>query len=446
MGNFFGRVFPLMGLIAVLAVAASGDDWPQWLGPRGDGVWREDGILSKFPVGAPPVKWRANIGGGYSGPSVAKDSVYVIDRVKTDPAKAGERILCLDADTGRVRWEYSYPCTYGGIGYDSGPRSSPAVAGDKVYTLGAMGDLLCLDSATGKLLWQKNLPKEYGQKVPAWGFSTQLLVDGARLFCIVGGPGHAVVALDKDTGKELWRALSSGEPGYSAPILREINGKRELVVWHAEGLAGLEPETGKVLWSAAYPSKLGMAICTPAVSGDRICVSGQWEGTAMFQVTPDKKEPVLLWHVNNGITPEKPFKTAGMNDAIGTILFSDGQIYGVSMNGEFCGLDAATGRRLWTSMDAAASPEPKDKWFTAFIVPQGPRCFIFTEQGDLIISRLSAAGYESVSRTHLLNPDMPVGNRKVIWSHPAFARRCIYVRTDSELVCFSLAAPDWIKR
>jgi len=87
-------------------------------------------------------------------------------------------------------------------------------------------------------------------------------------------------------------------------------------------------------------------------------------------------------------------------------------------------------------------PEPKDKWFTAFIVPQGQRCFVFTDQGDLIIARLSSAGYESLARTHLLDPDMPLGNRKVIWSHPAFARRCIYVRTDSELVCFSLAAND----
>ncbi|MEI6425660.1 MAG: PQQ-binding-like beta-propeller repeat protein, partial [Lentisphaerota bacterium] len=206
MYNTMRCVLPILTLTAMLTATVSGDDWPQWLGPRGDGVWREDCILSKFPAGGPPVKWRASIGSGYSGPSVAKDSVYVIDRIKTDPAKPCERILCLDADTGRVRWEYSYPCTYGNMGYGSGPRSSPAVAGDKVYTLGAMGDLLCLDSGTGKLLWQKNLPQEYGQKVPTWGFSTQLLVDGARLFCIVGGPGHAVVALDKDTGKELWRA------------------------------------------------------------------------------------------------------------------------------------------------------------------------------------------------------------------------------------------------
>jgi outer membrane protein assembly factor BamB len=442
MSNIIKYLLPILVLMAMLTAMVRGDDWPQWMGPKGDGVWREDGILSKFPAGGPPVKWRVKIGSGYSGPSVAKDSVYVIDRIKTDPAKPCERILCLEADTGRVLWEYSYPCTYGNMGYGSGPRSSPAVDGNKVYSLGAMGDLLCLDSVTGKLLWQKNLPQQYDQKVPTWGFSTQLLVNGARLFCIVGGSGHAVVALDKDTGKELWRALSSSEPGYSAPILREINGKLVLVVWHADGLAGLEPETGVVLWSVVYPSKMGMNICTPAVSGDRICVSGQWEGSAMFRILPGKTEPALLWHFNNGISPEKPFKASGMHDVIGTILFMGDQVYGVSMYGEFCGLDATTGRRLWTSMDAAGVPEPKDKWFTAFIVPQGQRCFVFTDQGDLIIAYLSSSGYESVARTHLLDPDMPVGNRKVIWSHPAFARRCIYVRTDSELVCFSLAATD----
>ena len=427
-----------VGLLTVLAGVARADDWPQWLGPKGDGVWREDGIVAKFPAGGPPVKWRAKIGPGYSGPTVAGDSVYVMDRLKSEPAKSVERVLCLDAKTGQVRWEHAYPCAYGSIGYDSGPRTSPAVAAGKVYTLGVMGDLFCLQADTGKLVWQKNLTQEYGQKPPPWGFSTQLLVDGSRLFCIVGGEGHAVVALDKDSGKELWRALSSREPGYSAPILREINGRRQLVVWHADGLAGVEPENGAVLWSVAYPSKMGMALCTPAVVGDRVCVSGQWEGTAVFQIVPGKQEPVLLWHVNNGITPEKPFKAAGMHDVMGTILFAGDQLYGVSMFGEFCGLDAATGRRLWTSMDAAGVPEPKDKWFTAFLVPQGPRCFVFTDQGDLIIARLSAAGYEAVDRAHLLDPDMPLGNRKVIWSHPAFARRCIYVRTNGELVCFVL--------
>ena len=312
------RAFTVMfGLGAWLTGSVQGTDWPQWRGPQSEGIWREEGILAKFPSNGPVVKWRAPIGHGYAGPSVANGCVYVMDRVTTDPSNACERVLCLDADKGSIRWQHAYPCRYNSVGYDIGPRVTPAVAGEKVYTLGVMGDLLCLDAARGNVVWQKNLPLEYQVKVPPWGYATQLLVDGPRLYCIVGGTNHAVVALDKDTGKELWRALSSHEPGYSAPILRTINGVRQLIVLHADGLAGLKPETGEVLWSVVYPSKMGMAICTPAVCGDRVCVSGQWDGTAMFQILPGLKEPALLWHANTGATPEKPFKTEGMNTVIG---------------------------------------------------------------------------------------------------------------------------------
>ncbi|OGV66152.1 MAG: hypothetical protein A3K19_19610 [Lentisphaerae bacterium RIFOXYB12_FULL_65_16] len=431
------------GLVPLFLATASGNDWPQWMGgPQNDGAWREEGILATFPASGPVVKWRTPIGPGYSGPSVANGSVFVMDMQNAKPDGASERVLCLDADSGKVRWQYSYPCKYSGVGYDSGPRVTPAVADGRVYTLGTMGDLICLDAADGKLLWQKNLPREYQVKIPTWGFSTQLLVDGPRLYGIVGGEGHAVVAFDRNTGKELWRALSSREPGYSAPIVRTINGKRQLVVRHADGLAGLTLETGEVIWSAAFPTKMGMAVCTPAVFEDRICISGQWEGTAMFKVRPDKNDATLLWSINAGITPEETFRTEGFNSAIGTVLFDGSQVYGVSMHGELCGLDAATGRRIWTSLALTGEPKPKDKWFTAFLVPHNKNWFVFTEKGALQIARLSPTGYELLDTAQLCDPDMAVGNRKVIWSHPAFANRCIYVRRNSELIAFSLAATE----
>ena len=334
--------------------------------------------LTNLPASGLTVKWRTPIGPGYSGPSVANGSVFVMDRQNSDSSNSSERVLCLDADTGKIRWQYSYPCKYSGVGYDSGPRVTPAVADGKVYTLGVMGDLICLDAAEGKLLWRKNLAGEYQVKVPSWGFSTQLLVGWSRLYSIVGGEGHAVVAFDKDTGKELWRALTSGEPGYSAPTIRTINGKRQLVVRDSDGIAGLTLETGEVIWSAAYPTRMAMAVCTPAVFEDRVCVSGQWEGTAMFKVLPDKKDAALLWSIKGDITPEVTFRTEGFNSAISTVLFDGRQVYGLSMNGEFCGLDAATGRRLWTSLVLTGETTPKDKWFTAFLVPHDKQCFIFT--------------------------------------------------------------------
>ena len=434
------RVAVTAGMVSLSLATANGNDWPQWMGgPQNDGSWHEEGILTKFPASGPVLKWRTPIGPGYSGPAVANGSVFVMDRQNADPAAPSERVLCLDAVTGKIRWQYSYPCKYSGVGYDSGPRATPAVADGKVYTLGTMGDLVCLNAANGTLLWQKNLPREYEAKVPTWGFSTQLLVEGPRLYTIVGGQGHAVVAFDKNTGKELWRALSSREPAYSAPIIRTIHGRRQLIVRHSDGLAGLDLETGEVIWSAAFPTKMGMAVCTPAVFEDRICISGQWEGTAVFKVAPGQKDATLLWSCDAGIVPETTFRTNGFNSAMSTVLFDGNQVYGVSLHGELCGLDAATGRRLWTSLALTGEAVPKDKWSTAFLVLHGRDCFIFTDKGDLHIARLSSAGYEPLDKAHLCDPDMPLGTRKVIWSHPAFADRCIFVRRNSELIAFSLA-------
>src|SRR5579871_3451130 len=157
----------LAGWAVVGFLAAAGptraDDWPQWAGPKRDDVWRETGIVEKFPAGGPPVKWRVPVGAGYTGPAVVGDKVYLTDRPAGEPPAPGkeaalpkgtipgrERVLCLDAGTGKTLWEHAYDCPYR-ISYPSGPRATPVVAGGKVYTLGAMGDLLCLDAATGKV-------------------------------------------------------------------------------------------------------------------------------------------------------------------------------------------------------------------------------------------------------------------------------------------------------
>ena len=434
------RIAVMVGIVPFFLTTARGNDWPQWMGgPQNNGVWSEEGVLTNFPTSGLAARWRTTIGPGYSGPSVANGCLFVMDLQDANHSNASERVLCLDAGNGTIRWQHAYLCKYNNIGYDSGPRVTPAVADGKVYTLGTMGDLICLDAADGKVLWQKNMAQDYQAKVPTWGFSTQPLVEGSRLYAVIGGQDHAVVAFDAATGKELWRALSSREPGYSAPIIRTINGKRQLVVRHADGLAGLTPETGEVLWSAAFPNKVGMAICTPAVFEDRICISGQWEGTAMFKVFPDKKDATLLWSCDAGIVPEKAFRAEGFNSAMSTVLFDGSQVYGVSMHGELCGLDAATGRRIWTSLALTGEAVPQDKWFTAFLVPHGREWFVFTEKGDLQIARFSAVGYDVLAKTHLCDPDMAVGSRKVIWSHPAFANRCIFVRRNSELVAFTLA-------
>lgn len=200
-----GRLLSLV-ILGLCAAELRADDWPQWLGPQRDGVWRETDILEKFPDEGPRRLWRTPVGGGFSGPVVADGKVVVLDRLR-----GKDRVRCLDATSGKELWKHEYPAKYE-VSYPTGPRATPLVAGGKVYALGTTGHLVCLDAADGRPLWLKDLPDDYKAPTPEWGWSASPLLDGDRLICLVGGAGSTVVAFHKDTGKELWKALTAAAP------------------------------------------------------------------------------------------------------------------------------------------------------------------------------------------------------------------------------------------
>lgn len=434
--------------------AACADDWPQWLGPQRDGVWRETGLLEKFPPGGPRVRWRTPIAEGYSGPAVARGRVFITDRVLAEGAKnpksafsrgrvdGKERVLCLDEATGKVLWKHEYDCPYT-VSYAAGPRTTPAVADDKVYTLGAMGHLYCFDVKSGDVVWQKDLAKEYQFDVPLWGFAGHPLVDGQRLICLVGGRGSVCVAFDKDSGKEIWKALSSSQPGYAPPMIYEVDGQRQLILWHPESVNALVPETGKLLWSQPFIRKsegmikAALTIPTPRVRGDRLFVTAFYDGPLMLKLHGSQK-PEILWKGKG--QGEKPDLTDGLHAIMSTPFLKDGHIYGVCSYGELRCLDAATGKRIWET--PAATTGESTRWGNAFLVRfnDEDRYVLFNERGDLLLARLTPKGYEELSRAHILDPFNTMAGRKVIWSHPAFANRSVYARNDREIIAVSFAA------
>jgi outer membrane protein assembly factor BamB len=442
--------------MAVTAVARA-DDWPQWLGPRRDGIWRETGILKTFPKEGPKVRWRTPIGGGYAGPAVAGNRVYVTDRILAEgiqnPASGfaknklpgKERVLCLDDADGKVLWKHEYDCLYE-VQYPAGPRATPIVHEGKVYTLGAMGDLFCLDAGSGKVLWSKNFRKDYQADEPIWGFSASPLLDGDKLICVVGGPGSIAVAFHKDTGKELWRALSAKQPGYCPPVIIKAGGRRQLIIWHPEAVNSLDPETGNLYWSQPFEIGAGMTIPTPRQAGDRLFLTCFYNGSMMLKLDADKPGATLLWK-GKSKNPE-PRLTDGLHSVMCTPYLKDGYIYGVCSYGELRCLKADTGERVWKTFQATTGGD-EERWSNAFIVAQDDRFFLFNERGDLIIARMTPKGYEELSRAHLLDPTnmMVQGQRSkehpaVLWSHPAFAHRSIYARNDKEIICVSLAAEN----
>ena len=433
------------GLAFVLLVggAAFGDDWPQWLGPRRDADWRESGIIARFPNEGPAVRWRAKIAAGYTGPAVAEGRVYVIDRLLAEGAKnhaepfpmrpgkvipGSERVLCLDESDGHLLWEHEYDCPYT-VSYPLGPRTTPTVHDQKVYTLGTEGHLWCLEVDSGKPVWSRSLKEDYHVKSPIWGFSAHPLVDGQKLICIVGGEGSTVVAFDKDTGKELWKALTAVDPGYCPPMIYEAGGKRQLVIWHGEAVNGLDPETGEVYWTHAAKTYQGMSIATPRKFGDSLFVSAYPNTALMLRFDPDSPQAALAWRGE---------QKTGLYCTFSTPFFEDGHLYGIQSGGFLACVKADSGERLWQTMDhiggrPAGSVE-------CFLVKNGDRFFVFTEKGDLIIARLNPKGYEEISRAHLLDPSSTGFGRDVLWSHPAFANRNIYLRNDKEIISVSLAA------
>ena len=421
------------------------DDWPQWLGPQRDSVWRETGILETFPATGPTVRWRVPVGGGYSGPAVAEGRVYIMDRQlakdASNPRNAfdrgripgTERVLCLNEADGKQLWVYEYDCPYT-VSYAAGPRTTPEVSGGKVYALGAEGNLCCLDATTGKEIWSRDFKKDFGIPTPMWGFAGHPLLDGQKLICLAGGNGSVAVAFDKDTGKELWRALSASEPGYAPPVIIEADGKRQLIVWHPEALNSLDPETGALYWSEPGKAKAGMTIATPRRMGDLLYVTSFYNGSVMMRLDAVQPAATKLWQSEK--VSEKD--TDALHTVMSTPFLDDGYIYGVCSYGQLRCLKADTGERVWETFAATTGDKPI-RWANAFLIRNGDRYFLFNEKGDLIIAKLSPLGYEEVSRAHLLDPTNTDPGRPVVWSHPAFANRSVYARNDREIVCVSLA-------
>lgn len=422
----------------------SADDWPQWMGPDRNDEWTETGIIEKFPEGGLVYLWRKPISGGFAGPAVADGKVYVFDYLRAagddKPAptrrnelEGKERLFCLDAKTGAELWKYEYNCNYS-ISYPAGPRCTPTVESGKVFILGAMGDLSCLDAATGDLIWSKNLPQTYDAPLPLWGYAGHPLVDQNLLICTVGGENSAVVAFDKETGTEVWKALNTPEIGYSPPTLIEAGGVTQLLIFHGKSLNSLNPETGEMYWSELISTAFSMAIMAPRRGGDFLFVGGHNGKSLGLKLDSDKPEVTVAW---------KGSRTVGLAPVSGTPFVKDGIAYGIDGNGLFRAVRIDTGERLWGTSKPVNGRDSDNRGpneGATFVTRNADRYFIFGENGDLVIARLSPERYDEVSRTKLLDP-VGVGlGRKVVWSHPAYADKCVFARNDQEIVCASLAA------
>jgi outer membrane protein assembly factor BamB len=422
------RLLGAPGLALLLLSVARADDWTQFRGTHRDAAWSEKGLLESFPPEGLKVCWRVPAEGGFSSPVVSHGRVYLIDAELQAP-KARERIRCFEEKTGAVLWTYSYEVHYDESwfrpGMKDGPRATPIVQDGKLFSIGSDTDLACLDALQGTVLWKKTLHQEYDLGDHRC-ITPSPLIEGNLLIQVCGAkPKACVIAFDKDSGKEVWRALEDRWT-YSSPIVIEAGGKRQLIVWTAQAVTSLDPLTGRTYWREEHDLLSGgySIVATPVQRQDLLLVSGM-----MFRLDPDKPTATLLW-------PEPRAVSRKVLSSTSMPLIQGDCVYSEKGNGALVCMEARTGKQLWKSAGLTAAKGGA----ALHLTPNGDSVWILTDQGNLIRARLSPEGCQELSRTHLLDPTYVFGDRKVLWSPPAFANRHIFARSEQELICASLAA------
>ena len=437
----------------LFTITVESDDWPQWRGNDRSGNWNESGIIESFPAGGPKLRWSASIGSGYSGPSVSNGKVFVMDRL-VKPLGAGgakdlhdgnpprninfvrkllpgsERILSLSEKDGSLLWSREWDCSYTTVeAYAIGPRVTPTVDSERVYSLGAEGNLFCHNVNDGKKIWSRDFKQDFGLKIPEWGVSAHPLVYENKLLCVVGGDESTVVAFDKMNGKELWSSLSSKQPGYCPPVVHELGGKKQLLIWHSDALEALNPTDGSVYWSVQIKPTYSMSISQPVVSGNRVFIMSFNRVSACIEVSENGDSAKIAWRGNT---------RKGIAGVHNTPVIVDGHIYACGSGGRYTCATLADGEQLWTSYAPFKRDRPIN-WGNVFTVKQGDRYFLANDLGEIIIAKLQPSGYQEISRAKLIEPTHKVSGRMLVWSHPAFANRSIYLRNDREIRCYDLS-------
>lgn len=421
-------IFLSLGLGSVGSL--SGEDWPRWRGPRGDGTWQAPAkIPLKWPEGGPPKIWKMALGPGYSGISVAQGRVYTMDRPwKEQKGEKGEkvadnseRIVAFDAATGVLLWEHRYAADYTGVDYGKGPRCTPTVHDGRVYTLGTVGHLHCLDAASGKVLWSKDLVRAGGAKIPLWGLAASPVIDGKQVIIHAGqSPGGCYAALDRLTGEEIWR--SGDDPaGYGTPIIITHAGTRMLVGWTPEHIVAHRLTDGKLLWQVEYKVEYGVSIATPIFHEGLVLVCGYWHGSKAIRLGEKPEDAELAWEENTYLR--------GLMDQP---LYREGQAYLLDKTHGIVAFKLATGEKMWTDNNRL-HPRDRNPQVSLVWLGETGRAIALNAHGDLMLVKISPTGLEEQSRAKIVGET---------WAHPAYAGEHAYARDDEQIVCIKLIAEE----
>jgi outer membrane protein assembly factor BamB len=390
-------------------LAALAADWPQFLGPERNGTSTEAGLLQSWDEKGPPVLWQKNIGEGYSSPVVAGKRLIVFHRVGDE-----EIVECLDAANGKELWKHHEATNYRDpLGKGDGPRSTPLIAGERVYTLSPGGRLLCLKLMNGEKVWQRELLKDYNVPRSYFGVGTSPILDGGKLMINVGGRDAGIVAFDKDSGKEAWKATPDGA-SYSSPVAADIDGVRHVVFFTRQGIVSLDPTNGSVRFSKRWRSRMDASVnaATPVVVGDCLFFTACYE-TGAILVRAKKDGVEELWSNDRSLSCH-----------FSTPIYHEGFLYGFDgrqeSGTEFRCIDAKTGRVHWS----------KEGFGSGSMIRADNNLIVLSENGELVLVECKSDKYREKARAAVLTEPCR--------THLALANGRLYARDNRKLVCWKV--------
>ena len=440
--------------LCCLAEKIDGGDWPQFLGPHGNGISHETGLLDRWPSNGVPVVWVKKIGTGYGAPSVRGDRLVFHHRIGDE-----EIVECVETATGKPLWRYGYPSHFvDPYGYNNGPRGTPLLTADRCYTFGAEGRLVCLDLQTGKLIWQRDTAKDFEVPPAFFGVGSSPILEGDLLLVMVGGqPNAGMVAFDSASGKTIWESVGEknwlgvtmtgwpGEPkvqwkrwdkqaSYSTPVAATVNGRRQIFCLMRQGLVALNPTNGNVNYSFWFRARVEESVnaMRPVVVDDLVFISAAYYkiGSVLLRARPDDQGFDEVW------------RNTVLEIHWNTPIYHDGYLYAFSGRNEpdarFRCVELKTGRLMWDRDESwpthagQSMPQPKVYGRGSAILADG-RLIVLGEGGLLGLFKVNPQQPDEISRWQVPQLHFPC------WAAPVLSRKKIYLRSEDALVCLNLA-------
>ncbi len=387
-------------ILTNLFASVRADDWPARRGPTSDGISKESEWLAQWPSSGPTIRWRTNVGTGFSSIATQGDRLYTLGNVDDQ-----ESIHCLDTETGKSIWQHTYDCALDDRFFEGGPTSTPTIDGDCVYSLSRQGDLFCCDKNSGKVVWAKNVAEKTSTRIPGWGFSSSPVILNQQLLL---GVGDAGLLLNKTDGEIVWQS-GDGEAGYMSPQVVQINDRPHALIASGKFYQCVDLENGEVKWKHRWLTTYGCNAADPIVSMNKVFISsGYGRGAAVLEFT-DTDAKVVWAHKE-------------LQNQMNSSVLLNGYLFGFDGNEggevELKCVEFATGKVIWSFAGLGAGS----------LMSADGKLIVLSETGELLIAPALSTEFNPTARAKALDGKC--------WTVPVLSNKSIYCRNAAgDLVC-----------